>query len=144
MLRRWMTAAIAAAVIVAAVAPVMAADRTQAVVVLNNTRFEPLAHDLVIRAGESARFETRSGGFGRVSLLVAGTTVAGATGDVKLITLYGPPVVPAGPPRPLPVDPDGNLHAGLVEPVLGPAMSVVVRNDTASDVTLSLSVYLAQ
>ncbi len=92
MLRRWMTGMVAMAVLVAVMAPATAApEKTQGVVVLNSTRFEPLAHDVVI---------------------------------------------PEGPPGPLHADPDGNIHAGLTEPVLG--------NDTASDVTMSLSAYLAQ
>ncbi len=115
----------------------------QPVVVLNHTRFEPLAQDVVVPAGESRRFEARSDNFARVSLLVAGATTPGSSGAIRLATLYGPPVVPAGPPRRLAVDARGGVRGQFLEPVLGPVLFVVVGNDSSSDVTLSLSAYLA-
>jgi len=141
----WVTGGLVAATLLTAGAPAMAAvSRPQAVVVVNNTRFEPLALDRVIPAGETARFEIRSDGFGRAAVLIAGATTPGGSGVLSAATLYGPPLVPAGPPRPLHVDPDGNIRDRLVDPVLGPAMVVVIRNDTSSDVTRTLSAYLAQ
>jgi hypothetical protein len=112
------------------------------VVVLNFTRFVPVAREVVIPAGETARYNLRSGNFGRVSLLVAGGTRPDA-GHIGLRTLFGPPLVPAAGPRPLPVNENGRIAAAFVEPVLGPAMTIVIHNDSSSDARLTISAYLA-
>jgi len=107
------------------------------------TRFEPLAHEVTIPAGESARFETRSGGFSRVAVLAAGQGGSGE-GMVGIVTLFGPPLVPSGPPAPLVAGPEGRIFGHTVQPVLGPAMVVVVNNGSSSDVVISLSAYFTR
>jgi len=136
-------AVLAAAGCLAAV-PAMAQEepQPQAVVVLNNTRFEPLGEDVLIPAGQSHRFEVRSGGFARASLLIGGATRPGA-GVLRIATAYGPPFVPSGPPRKLQVDAQGNVRGQVLEPVLGPAMVVIIQNDSSADATISLSAYFA-
>ncbi len=142
MMKRILAALVAAGCL--AMIPAMAQEEPepQAVVVLNNTRFEPLGVDVVIPTGQSHRFEVRSGGFARASLLIGGTTTPGS-GALKVATAYGPPFVPSGPPRRLQVDAQGNVRGQVLEPVLGPAMVVIVLNDSSADATLSLSVYFA-
>lgn len=111
------------------------------VVVLNNARFEPIVRDLVVPAGEVRRFEIRSAGFARASILVGGSTVP-AAGPVRLLTLYGPPQVLSGEPQRLIVDREGMLHGKRLEPVLGPHMTVVIQNASSADATIDLSAYL--
>ena len=115
---------------------------TQPVVIVNNTRFEPVAQDVVIPPGESARFEVRSNNFARVSLLVGGTTTPGAAAP-RLVTLYGPPFVPSALPRKLAVDNQGAIRGQVLEPVLGPALVIVLQNPSASPMKISLSAYLS-
>ena len=114
----------------------------QPVVVVNQTRFQPVTQDFMLAAGRSHRFDVRSDGFGRVSLLLAGTTTPGAPGGLRIGTLYGPPLVPAGGARAM-ADPSGAIRGRLVEPVLGPAMSVVVTNEGTADATITLAAYFA-
>jgi hypothetical protein len=114
----------------------------QGVAVLNFTRFQPVAQDVVVPAGQTARFPVGADNYGRVSLLVSGSTTPGA-GPLAIGTLYGPPLVPSGPPRPLGVDANGNVATAHVEPVLGPAMVIVVVNNSTANATLTLSAYLA-
>jgi hypothetical protein len=114
----------------------------QPVVVVNQTRFVPVAHDMVVPAGQSHRFEVRSDGFSRVSLLIAGTTTPGTSGGLKIATLYGPPFVPGGLARAV-AAPGGEIRSRVNEPVLGPAMAIVVSNETGADVTLTMNAYLA-
>ncbi len=111
------------------------------VTVLNFTKFVPVARDVMVPAGETARFNLRSGNFGRVSLLIAGGTRPDA-GRLGLRTLFGPPLVPAAGPRPLPVNENGRIAVSFVQPVLGPAMTIIVHNDSSSDARLTISAYL--
>lgn len=134
------TGLLAATLALLCAAPALAGARPQEVFVVNNTRFELVAREAVIPAGESARFEVRSDHFGRVSLLVAGSTAPGA-GSPAIVTLFGPPLVPAAPPRPLRVNEDGRIRDRLIEPVFGPAMVIVVHNDTGAEATITLSAY---
>ncbi|HEY3175831.1 MAG TPA: hypothetical protein VGK94_08735 [Candidatus Polarisedimenticolia bacterium] len=113
----------------------------QPVVVVNQTRFQSVAQDVVLAAGASQRFEVRSDGFSRVSLLLGGTTTPG-TGGLRIGTLYGPPLVPAGTVRAL-TDRAGAIRGKLVEPVLGPAMVVVLSNEGTADATITMSAYFA-
>ena len=142
MMKRILAALVAVGCLAAVPAVAQEDPPPQAVVVLNNTRFEPLGEDVVIPAGQSHRFEARSGGFARASLLIGGTTRPGA-GVLRVATVYGPPFVPAGPPRKLQVDGQGNVRGQVLEPVLGPAMAVIIQNDSSADATLSLSAYFA-
>ncbi len=105
--------------------------------------FVPLGQDVLIPAGESARFEIRSAGFSRAAVLAAGGG-ASEEGMIGIVTLFGPPLVPAGPPVPLGVGPGGRVAGHALSPVIGPAMVVIVNNGTTSDVTLTLSAYLTR
>jgi hypothetical protein len=113
----------------------------QPVAVVNQTRFQSVAQDILIPAGQSHRFEVRSDGFSRVNILVAGTTTPGTMGGLKIATLYGPPFVPGGLARAV-TTPNGEIRSRVGEPVMGPAMAIVVSNETAADATLTLSAYL--
>ena len=142
MMKRLLSVLVAAGCLAAVPAVAQEEPPPQAVVVLNNTRFELLAEAIVIPAGQSERFEVRSGGFARASLLIGGSTRPGA-GVLRVATAYGPPFVPAGPPRKLQIDSQGNVRGQVLEPVLGPAMVVMIQNDSAADATISMSAYFA-
>ena len=114
----------------------------QGVAVINFTRFAPVARDIVVSAGQTARFNVRSRNYSRVSLLIAGETRPDA-GPIGVRTLFGPPLVPASGPRRLPVGENGRIAASFVEPVLGPTMVIAIHNDSASDARLTISAYLA-
>jgi hypothetical protein len=118
------------------------AQEATGVAVINFTRFAPVAQDVVIPAGGSARFNVDARNYGRVSLLIAGETRPGA-GPIAVQTLFGPPHVPGGTPHPLPVNDNGQIAVSFVEPVRGPSMVIVVRNDSAADARLTISAYLA-
>lgn len=113
----------------------------QPVVVVNQTRFQPVAQDVTIASGQSQRFEVRSDGFARVSVLLAGSTTPG-TGGLRIATSYGPPFVPGTGVRAM-IDPAGMIRGRVLEPVLGPAMAIVVSNDSTADARISLSAYFA-
>jgi hypothetical protein len=112
------------------------------VAVVNFTRFTAVARDVVVPAGKTVRFNLDSRNYGRVSLLIAGETRPQA-GPIGLLTLFGPPLVPASGPRPLPVNEDGRIAVSFVEPVLGPAMVIAVHNDSQADARLTIGAYLA-
>ena len=118
------------------------AQQAPGMAVINFTRFAMVARDVVVPAGETARFNLDVHNYGRVSLLVAGETRPQA-GPIGLQTLYGPALVPAAGPRPLPVGEDGHIAVSFVEPVLGPMMVIAVHNDSAADAHLTISAYLA-
>lgn len=107
------------------------------------SRFKVLAKDVRVPAGERVRFEMRTGGFSRASLLAAGKG-ASPEGTVALVTLFGPPLVPAGSATPLKIGVAGGFHGAVVQPVLGPVMVVVVYNDSSAPVSLTLSAYLTR
>lgn len=111
------------------------------VVVVNQTRFQPVAHDITIAAGQSQRFEVRSDGFSRVNILVGGTTTPGTTGGLKIATLYGPPFVPGGIGRAV-AAPGGEIRGRISEGVMGPAMVILVNNELGADATITVSAYL--
>ena len=50
---------------------------------------------------------------------------------------------PASGPHPLPVNENGGIAVSFVQPVLGPAMTIIVHNDSSSDARLTISAYLA-
>ena len=118
------------------------AQVTAGVAVANFTKFIPVAKGVVVPAGQTARFSVDARNYGRVSLLVAGETRPDA-GPIGLQTLFGPPLVPGADPHPLPVGPDGRIAISFVEPARGPAMAIVVHNDSAADASLTISAYLA-
>lgn len=105
--------------------------------------FEPIGRDIMIPAGESVRFEVRSGGFAHAAVLAAGRG-GSDEGMVGLVTLFGPPLVPSGPPVPLGIGPEGRVAGHALTPVLGPLMVIIVNNGTSSDITLDLSAYLTR
>ncbi len=121
--------------------PAQEGPDAEAVVVLNSARFEEIAREVVVPAGETRRFEVRAGGFARASVLAGGSTVP-ASGPVRLLTLYGPPHVASGLPQRLLVDREGTIHGKRLEEVLGPVMTVVIQNASSADATLTLSAYL--
>jgi hypothetical protein len=106
------------------------------------TKYVPVAKGVVVPAGQTVRFRVDSHNFGRVSLLVAGDTQPGAT-SIDLQTLFGPPLVPGGDPRPLTVNADGKIAVSFVEPVRGPSMVIAIHNDSTAGVTLTIGAYLA-
>ncbi len=118
------------------------AQEAASVAVINFTKFVPVAQGVVVPAGQTARFNVDARNYGRVSLLIAGETRPDA-GPLAVQTLFGPPLVPASDPRPLPVNGDGRLAVSFVEPARGPAMAIVIRNDSAADARLTISAYLA-
>lgn len=131
------------AVSCAALAAVPAhAQETAGVAVINFTKFVPVAQGVVVPAGQTARFNVDARNYARVSLLVAGETRPDA-GPIGLQTLFGPPLVPGAEPRPLPVGADGRIAASFVEPARGPALVIVIHNDSAADARLTISAYLA-
>jgi hypothetical protein len=118
------------------------AQEVAGVAVNNFTKFTPVARDVVVPAGETIRFNLDARNYGRVSLLIAGETRPEA-GPIGLLTLFGPPLVPASGPRPLPVSENGRIAVSFVEPVQGPAMVIAIHNDSAAAARLTISAYLA-
>jgi len=118
------------------------AQEVASVAVNNFTRFTPVARDVVVPAGETARFSVDAHNYGRVSLLIAGETRPDA-GPIALHTLFGPPLVPGHGPRPLPVNENGRIAVSFVEPVHGPSMVIAIHNDSAAPARLTISAYLA-
>ena len=98
------------------------AQVTAGVAVSNFTKFVPVAQGVVVPAGQTARFNVDARNYGRV---------------------FGPPLVPGAEPRPLPVNADGRIALSFVEPALGPALVIVIHNDSAADARLTISAYLA-
>jgi hypothetical protein len=118
------------------------AQEAPGVAVTNFTKFAPIARDAVVPAGETVRYNLDARNYGRVSLLIAGETRPEA-GRIGLQTLFGPPLVPASGPRPLPVGDNGRIAVSFVEPVHGPVMVIAIHNDSAAAARLTISAYLA-
>ena len=138
---RIMTVPIVVACLLLATAPTQALETT-GVAVTRFTKFVPIARDAVIPAGETVRFPVDARNYARVSLLIAGDTSPGAD-HIGIVTLFGPPLVPAAGPRPLPIGQEGRIAVSFLEPILGPAMVIAIHNNSDADVTLTISAYLA-
>ncbi len=110
------------------------------VVVVGDSRFQPVFEDVVLAPGERVHRVLNVGRFGRVSLL--GVAESGPNdGRVTVVTAFGPPAVPVRNALDLVFDGGNSARRGDTLVVMGPKLHVEIVNRSRQPVRLTMSAF---
>lgn len=110
------------------------------VIVVGDSRFQPVFEEIVLAPGERAHRVLDVGRFDRVSLL--GAAQSGPNdGRVVVVTAFGPPSVPVRNALDLVFDGGNSARRGDTLVIMGPKLHVEVVNRSRQPVRLSMSAF---